>query len=86
MTDTTTHVDDEFEQYKTNVTGWISSVSALPVSDSRRGTHERFVRDCETFNADIQKAASPSSADLVDFGDLHNSLESRFHQLTDSAQ
>jgi len=86
MSNDSTLLGDEIDTHKANLATWAESVKSLPVTESKKGVHDRFVRDCETLVADLDKTEAPSSADLCDFGDTANSLEIRYHQLTDNTQ
>lgn len=80
------HVDNEITEHKSNLNQWIKNVSDLPKTDSCKGVHNRFIRDCQTLVNDMNETPSPSSADLIDFTDRANSLEVQHSQLTDNGE
>jgi hypothetical protein len=74
-------VESEIQDYLTNIGEWIAKVQGVPVQESYKGVIDRFVRDCSNFRSDVEEKESPSSPDLVDFTDRHNSLEIQYHNI-----
>jgi hypothetical protein len=85
-TEDTSLVSGEIDNHKQNINNWADTIQNQKVPESRKGVNDRFVRDCKQLVAYLDESDSPSSADLVDFEDRHNSLEVQFHQLSDDAQ
>lgn len=76
-------VDEEIQSHKVDLNAWINEVSALETTESRKNVINRFIRDCRTLISDLDENVVVGSADLVDFCDRHNSLETQYLNISD---
>ncbi len=81
MTKTNDLVAGEIEDHRIAAEELISSINAITIPTSRKGTAERFVRDWRNLIADLD-SGEPSSHDLTDFTDRRASLEIQFLNFT----
>lgn len=75
-------MEDELDERKDEINKWIISLSTLEIPESRKSVIDRFIRDCRQFLNDIDSVETPTSADLVDFTDRHNSFEIQYFNIT----
>ena len=79
-------VEQEIQGYITNLDAWILDVSNMKTLASCNGVKVRFAIECHMLKAYLEAADVPSSADLVDFSDRHNSLQIQYQNLVSDQQ
>lgn len=74
--------EDEIDAHRKDLNMWTVVLETLTIPESRQGTVNRFVRDCNTLLSDMDENETPGMADLVDFTDRRNSLEIQYLNIT----
>ena len=73
-------VETEIEEHIAYLQEWTVSLHGQTIPTSQKGVVERFIRDCNTLQEDLNNG-NPLSADLVDFNDRRCSLEIQYHHI-----
>lgn len=84
MSDDQYRVEDEINDRKSDIDGWVNSLGTMTIPKSRTGVTDRFIRDCKILITDMYNKETPHAEDLDDFSDRFNSLEIQYFNITES--